>query len=602
MMKRYTYRKPDNLVDLFESAVERFGGNKLFGCKSADGKSLNWSTYREIGRRVDNLRAGLADLGVDKGDAVGLIANNRPEWAVAAFATYGRGAWFVPMYEAELTKTWHYIIADSGVKVLFVSNRDVYDKVKDFPKEIKTLEKIIIIDDDGTDSMSALEKTGSTSPVASTAPSAYDIAVLIYTSGTTGEPKGVLLSHGNLTQCAWSGYALFPDLDETSRSLSILPWAHSYGQSAELNNWLQFGGSIGFMESVDTLADDLALVKPTFLIAVPRVFNKIYSALWEKMRKEGGVKLKLFQAAVDTAKAHRELVEKGQSSLLIGLKLKVLDKLVFSKIRERFGGNLKGSLTASATMNPEIAHFFFDIGIPVYDCYGLTETSPAVSMNCPSAYRLGSVGKLVDQVEVVIDTSHVEPDAEDGEIIVYGPIVMQGYHNKPKATKAVMTDDGGFRTGDRGRLDKDGFLYITGRIKEQFKLENGKYVFPAEIEEDLKLLPFVENAMIFGEGKPHILCLIYPNVDYVRDMMKEKGITGDTKRINESPELEKMLAEQISTALRGKFGGYEIPKKFIYLEEDFTLENGMLTQTMKLKRRVVVDRYMGAIEKKYSRN
>jgi long-chain acyl-CoA synthetase len=599
MMKRYTYRKPDNLVDLFESAVERFGSNKLFGSKSADGQSLRWSSYREIGRRVDNLRAGLATLGVDAGDAVGLIANNRPEWAVAAFATYGRGAWFVPMYEAELTKTWHYIIADSRVKVLFVSTREVYEKVKVFPKEIKTLEKIILIDGEGEESMSALEKLGSASPIASTAPSAYDIAVLIYTSGTTGEPKGVLLSHGNLTQCAWSGYALFPELDEGARSLSILPWAHSYGQSAELNNWLQFGGSIGFMESVDTLADDLALVKPTFLIAVPRVFNKIYGALWEKMRKEGGLKLALFQAAVDTARTHRELEERGKSSLLVTLKLKVLDKLVFSKIRARFGGRLKGALTASATMNTEIAHFFFDIGIPVYDCYGLTETSPAVSMNCPSAYRLGSVGKLVDQVEVVIDNSLVEPDAKDGEIIVYGPIVMQGYHNKPEATKAVMTDDGGFRTGDRGRMDEEGYLYITGRIKEQFKLENGKYVFPAEIEEDLKLLPFVENAMIFGEGKPHILCLIYPNTDYVQELMKENGIKGDIKHINENPEIERLLSDQINSALRGKFGGYEIPKKFIYLEEDFTLENGMLTQTMKLKRRVVVDRYKGEIEDKY---
>ena len=598
-MRHYVYRKPDNLVELFETAVELFCHNRLFGVKSSDKKTLNWMTYKQVGDRADNLRAGLATLGIGWGDAVGIIANNSPDWAITSFASYGRAARFVPMYEAELVKIWQYIIADAEVKVLFVSKPAVYDKVKDFPKQIKTLQKIILIEGKGPGTMKELEEIGSMKPIPSVLPGPYDIAVLIYTSGTTGDPKGVLLSHGNLTHCAKSGFHIYPDLDQNACSLSILPWAHSYGQTAELYNWFQFGGSIGFMESVDTLIQDLALVQPTFLIAVPRVFNRIYNGLWTRMREEGGMKLKLFETAVETAKKKRVLTEQGVSDPVVNAKLAVLDKLVFAKIRERFGGRLKGALTASATMNPEIAHFFFDVGIPVYDCYGLTETSPAVTMNCPASYRLGSVGQTVERVKVVIDKSVVEPEAQDGEIIVYGPNVMQGYHNKPDDTKAVMTDDGGFRTGDRGKFDKDGFLFITGRIKEQYKLENGKYVFPAAIEEDIKLIPSVANALIYGEGKPYNVCLVYPDFAFLAGYAREHNLSDTPKEMASDIHIREYLINEINAALKGRYGGYEIPKKFIFLTEDFTLENGMLTQTMKVKRNVVVDRYRGDLEALY---
>jgi long-chain acyl-CoA synthetase len=272
---------------------------------------------------------------------------------------------------------------------------------------------------------------------------------------------------------------------------------------------------------------------------------------------------------------------------------------VFEKIRQRFGGRLEGALTGSATMNTEVAQFFFDIGIPVYDCYGLTETSPAVTMNCPASYRLGSVGQTVERVKVVIDKSVVEPEAQDGEIIVYGPNVMQGYHNKPDDTKAVMTDDGGFRTGDRGKFDKDGFLFITGRIKEQYKLENGKYVFPAAIEEDIKLMPSVANAFIYGEGKPYNVCLVYPDFSFLAGYAREHNIPDIPKEMASDSHIREYLINEINAALKGRYGGYEIPKKFIFLTEDFTLENGMLTQTMKVKRNVVVDRYRGDLEALY---
>ena len=484
--------------------------------------------------------------------------------------------------------------------MLFVSTPAIYEKVKDFPKNITTLEKIILIEGSGEDSMEALELIGAQRPVVSVQPSPYDTAVLIYTSGTTGDPKGVLLSHGNLTHCAKSGYHIYPELNSSARSLSILPWAHSYGQTAELYNWFQFGGSIGFMEKVSTLAKDMALVKPVFLIAVPRIFNKIYDGLWARMNAEGGIKKKLFVAAVETARKRRLLAEQGKSDALMNLKFALLDRLVFKKIRAAFGGCLKGALTASATMNPEIAHFFFDLGIPVYDCYGLTETSPACTMNCSAAYRLGSVGQPVERVKVVIDKSVVEEGAQDGEIVIYGPNVMQGYHNKPEETKAVMTPDGGFRTGDRGRIDVDGFLYMTGRIKEQYKLENGKYVFPAGIEEEIKLIPLVANAMIYGEGKPYNICLIYPDFEVLSRYAAAHQLPTDPEQLINLKEVQDHITNEILEYLKNKYGGYEIPKKFVFLHHDFTLENGMLTQTMKIRRAVVTKTYQQEIEEQYS--
>ncbi|MBT3225812.1 MAG: long-chain fatty acid--CoA ligase [Deltaproteobacteria bacterium] len=595
----FTYSKPDNLVELFEDAVTRFSDNNLFGIKNGNSSVLNWMTYKEVGRRVDNVRSGLAQLGVGKGDTVGFIGNNRPEWVLSSFATYGLGARFVPMYEAELLDVWKYIICDSEVKVLVVSKSSIYEQVKSFVDELSMLEKIIVVESEGLGSLTELERTGEDNPVPSVQPSPSDMAGLIYTSGTTGAPKGVLLSHGNLSSNAQAGYHLYPELDENSRSISILPWAHSYGQTAELHNYFQFGGSIGFMESVTTLAQDLQLIKPTFMIAVPRVFNKIYDQILAKMDDTGGMVKKLFQMAVETAQKKRNLAEINKSSLLVNLKFALLDKLVFSKIREQFGGCLRGALTASATMNIEIANFFYNVGIPVFDCYGLSETSPAVAMNNRENCRLGSVGKCVEHVHVKIDQSVVEAGAKDGEVIVYGPNIMQGYHNKPDETKAVMTVDGGFRTGDRGRLDSDGFLYITGRIKEQYKLENGKYVFPASIEEDIKLLPHVASAMVYGDGRRFNVCLVVPDYPVLEKFAREHNLPLDPKELALSKEVNNLIADEITLLLEGKYGGYEIPKRFKLLVDDFALENGMLTQTMKLKRQVVIDTYKIDIEELY---
>jgi long-chain acyl-CoA synthetase len=597
-MYPYELEKPDNLVEFLERSVAKYPDHPLFGTKNVSG-TYDWVTYREVGRRVDNLRGGLARQGIGKGDAVGLIANNRVEWAVAAFAAYGLGARFIPMYESELLHVWEYIITDSAVKVLLVSKQDIYDKIKNFTGKIPTLQKIFVIDATGPGTMTELESVGQENPMPSLHPNPDDIAVLIYTSGTTGDPKGVLLSHGNLTSNSHAGRKFYPELNENSRTLSILPWAHSFGQTAELYTMIQLGGSIGFMEKPTTIVSDMAQVRPTFLIAVPRVFNKIYDTLWSKMNEMGGFKKSLFVMGVESAKKRRELAKQGQSDFMTNLKFRIADQLVFHKIRDMFGGRMLGSMTGSAAMNKEISLFFFDMGIPLYDCYGMTETSPAITMNGSVAFKFGTVGRPIEKVKVVIDRSVVEEGAEDGEIICYGPNVMKGYHNKPEQTKEVMTTDGGVRTGDRGRLDEDGYLYITGRIKEQFKVENGKFVFPASLEEDICLVPAVQNAVIYGDNRPYTICLIVPDFFVLEKYAEKHNLPADIKTLIQRKDVQDMMANEITSSLKGKYGSYEIPKKFLFVTEIFTLENGMLTQTMKLKRRVVLTKYMDQIEALY---
>lgn len=595
----WTYEKPDNLVEWWMESERRFQDNVLFRMHGRGG-SLEAITYGEIGRRIALVRGGLARLGIGKGDAVGVISANRPEWAVLAFAAYGRRARFIPMYEQELPQTWRYIIGDGAVKFLLVSNEAIYEQVKDFPREIGTLEHIYIMEGQGENSLAALEREGEGHPVDPEIPHHDDIAVLIYTSGTIAEPKGVLLTHGNLTYCSKAGYKIYPELNEGSVAISMLPWAHSYALSAELNNWIQFGGSIGFMRDVSTLTEDIKRIKPHYLICVPRLFNKIYDGIQMQMSDAGGIKKKLFDAACAAARKKRELAGQGRMSRLTDLRVAILDRLVFSKIRAALGGRVVGSLTASAVMNREIAEFFNDVGVPIYDCYGLTEAAPAITMNSRGGWRIGSVGQVLEGQRVVIDRSAVEDGASDGEIIAYGPNIMKGYHNKPEQTAGVLMADGGLRTGDRGYLDAEGYLWITGRIKEQFKLLNGKYVFPAAIEEEIKLLPHVANAMIHGDGKPYNICLVVPDFEVAARWAAERGVSNLPGDLLANREFTEMIEGAIVRILTGTFGKYEIPRKFIFLEEDFTVENRMLTQTMKVKRRVVLNRYDEQIEALYA--
>ncbi len=585
MEEQWYSARPSNIVDLFEDTVKKFGSRKWIGTQNAEGE-YEWITYNEAAKRVENLRGGLAKIGVGKDDPVGVIINNSVEWAVIAFATFGLNARLIPMYEKELEKVWKYIIEDSAVKVLFVVNEEVHDKVKDLRGKLNTLEEIYIIRGDGEKSLAALEKLGAENPIPSVKPHWSDIAVLIYTSGTTGEPKGVLLSHGNFTSNVKAAHIGFPDVNEKDVSFAILPWAHSFGITAELFHGLLAGASLGLMETTDTLTEDLPKVKPTVLIAVPRIFNKVYAGIHAKLAAEGKGHL------LELAKSTAEKLRKGEKA---GFKDKLVTKIVFKKIRALFGGRLRYAITGSAVMNPEIGQFFIDVGIPTFDCYGLTETTPALTMNTPASNKLGSVGSAIKDCVVKIDKSRVGKDSEDGEITCFGPNIMQGYHNKPKQTADVIFEDPelgrGFRTGDRGRLDEDGFLYITGRFKEEYKLENGKYVHPASIEEELKLNNFIANCMVYGAGKIHNVGIIFPEELAVAAAAEKMGLSGDFKALVANKAIQDFISAEATKQLKGKFGGYEIPKSYMFVDEDFTLENQMLTQTMKLKRRNVLEKY-----------
>jgi long-chain acyl-CoA synthetase len=596
----YQLVKPDNIVEILEKSVAKFSQRPFLGTKNKTLQQYEWITFADLGKRVDNVRSGLSQLGIQKDDAVGIICNNSTDWAVCFFATSGLDARLVPMYEAELAQVWKYIINDAQIKVLFISKKEIYAKIKDVLSSIPTLKKVIVMEGDGPDTMADLEKKGAAKKVKSIYPDSSSICILIYTSGTTGDPKGVLLSQANITSNSHAAMACFPEMNENDRALSILPWAHVFGL-AELIIYCFLGGSIGFAESTTTIAADLALVKPTMLTAVPRVFNKVYDGLWTKMNEEGGLPKALFVMGVESAKKKRELAAQGKSSFSTNLKFKIADAIVFKKIRAKLGGRLKGSMTGSAMMNPEISHFFWDMGIPLYDAYGLTETSPGATMNRPTKYKIGSVGPAMGLGKIVIDKSVTGPDANDGEIIIYGPNVMQGYHNKLEATKAVMTPDGGFRTGDRGRLDEEGFLFITGRLKEQFKLENGKYVFPVAIEEDIKLNHYIENAMIYGEGHAFNVALIIPDFVALDKWAEKNNLPKDHSELLKKEETKKFLENEIVNQLKGAYGSYEIPKKFVFIDQTFSLENGMLTQTMKLKRRVVLEKYKDQIDASYAK-
>ena len=595
----YQLDKPDNLVEMLEDSIAIHGANEWFGVKNRD-NAYQWYTYKQVGTRIDNLRGGLASIGIGRGDTVGIISNNSVEWAVACYATYGRSARFVPMYEAELVSTWEYIIRDSSIKVLFVSKPEIYGKVRHLLDEGANLRHVILIEGDGTGSMAELERTGEDSPVASIIPSSEEIAGLIYTSGTTGDPKGVLLSHGNITSNIHAIIKCFHVLNETDRTLSFLPWAHSYGQVCELHSVMRLGASYGLAESPATIVNDLALIRPTLLISVPRIFNRVYDAIRAKMEQDGGLPRMLFNMGVSSGIKRRKLARAGKNSVLTNCAFAIADKLVFKKIRDKFGGRLRVALTGSAAINPKIAEFFSDVGVPIYEAFGMTEASPGVTTNTPDYNRSGSCGKAFDKVTLVIDRAGEDGDSNEGELIIYGPNVMKGYHNKPEETRRVMTDDGGLRTGDRAFIDEEGFMFITGRIKESFKLENGKYVFPAAIEAEIMMNKYVDQAMICGLNKPYTVCIIVPDFSILAAFAAGNDIPADNAGMVRSGRVISLLETEIRNQLAKKFGSYETPKRILILPEAFSVDNGMLTQSFKLKRKKVMEKYGADIEALYA--
>ena len=582
--------KFQTLVDIYHDAVKTFPDSPLFGTKRAG--DWQWMTYLEFGRQTDALRAGLAGLGLKNGDRVAIIANNRPEWATSAYACFGLGVAFVPMYEAQLAKDWEFIVKDCGAKALIVATDAIAEKCKPFLESIPGLEHIISLDPatKGTGQVKTYAALVATKEkVPTITPAVKDVACYIYTSGTTGNPKGVILSHGNIASNVSAIHDCFP-FTSMDRSLSFLPWAHSFGQTCELHGLLSMGASLAICDSVDKILDNLADAKPTVLFSVPRIFNKLYGAVQKQISTKPGIVQSMVKSSLKTRKKQRL----GQEvSLGEGLVLAVTDKVVFSKVRARFGGNLKYAFSGGAAISTDVAEFIDGLGITVYEGYGLTETSPITTANWPNNRKIGSVGRAIPGVKVSISTEQ--------EIVVHGPNVMLGYHNRKEENDAVYTTDGGFRTGDMGKIDGDGFLYITGRIKEQYKLENGKYVVPTPLEEQIKLSPYVLNAMVYGDNKPFNVALVVANVDAVTKWGTDNGVSErDADKLLANAKVRALFKAELDH-YGEKFKGFEGVKDFALIPEDFTTDNGMLTPSLKVKRRTVVETYQPLLDGLYAK-
>ena len=579
------------LVELWERSSEEHAARELFGTK-VQGK-WHWVSYAEFKVEVDALRAGLHSLGLRAGDRVALIAGNRREWAAAAYATFGLCATFVPMYEAQPLEDWAFILKDCEAKVLIVSSVEVLEKIQSIRSELPNLSQLIALDlpSDDLRSYQRLIESGKARPEAVHHPTPDQAACYIYTSGTTGDPKGVVLTHRNIASNVRAAAEIFP-LRATDRTLAFLPWAHAFGQTAELHMMFGVGAALGLNDEIPNLIQNLAEVKPTILIAVPRIFNRIYDGVNKQMSERPRLIQRLFRAGIRAATKKNA----GQAlSLGEGLTLAAADKLIFSKVRGRFGGRLRFSVSGSAALSREVAEFVDALGIAVYEGYGLTEASPVVSANCPDATRLGTVGRPLPRVRVEIDRS-ATGDEKNGEILVYGDNVMRGYHHRDEEERQMLMSDGGLRTGDMGFLDDDGYLHITGRIKEQYKLENGKFVVPSPLEEELKLSPYIANVTLFGLNRPFNVCLVVLDQAAVDKWAREKHL--EIKDPTNDQAVKELIGKELESRAQ-HFKSYEKPKAFQLILEDFTVENGLLTPSLKVRRKQVLDRYQASLEALY---
>ncbi len=582
----------DNLASMFARSVKHHAAQPLFGVPRPNG--WRWYSYAEVGELVDACRGGLAAAGVGHGDRVGLISTNSVWWAVTTYACYGLGAVIVPMYENEHPDTWRFVCRDAGVKHVVCARTSTAERLgsgwSSGPEP-----QLVVVDRPPSDdaSFEALLTRGRATPAETIAVDRADLASFIYTSGTTGEPKGVELSHDNICSNIAALHELLP-LTHHDRSLSFLPWAHSFGHTCELHTLVALGSSIALCDDVDKLLHHLAEVQPTVLVSVPRIFNRLYHRIGRNMQRRPPFVRKMFDRGVRLARKRRQ----GMLALNEAAQLAGIDRLVFSRIRGALGGRLHYAFSGGAALEPEVAELIDSVGITVYEGYGLTETSPVVTSNGPHGHRLGSAGKTIDGVRVHIDHTGREQERA-GEVIVYGPGLMRGYHGRADETAAVMTDDGGLRTGDLGYLDSEGFLYITGRIKEQYKLQNGKYVTPAPLEETLKLSPYINNLLIYGVGQDHNVALVVPDVDALSAWAEQRKLHfgGTAEMLSSQRVVAHILADIGERSTR--FRNFEYIKRIALIEQDFTIDNGMLTPTMKIRRRVIVDTYREQIESLY---
>ena len=584
--------EPTRLFDLLEYAKINHPFSNALNTKH-NGKWEALSTH-DYSKKANYISSSLINMGVNPGDKIAMISStNRSEWSIVDMGLTQIGAINVPLYPTITSRDYLYILNHSECKYCFVSDKEVFSKVSAIKDKVNSLENIYSFDQiDSCDNWIDLIKSGEEKLNISAIEKrkfdvkSDDLATIIYTSGTTGTPKGVMLSHNNIVSNVLSTSKRFPFETGKETALSFLPICHVF-ERVVLYSYLYNGIKVYFAESLETISENLKEVKPQIMTAVPRLLEKVYDKIYSKGEELKGLKQKLFYWAVDIALKYEPY---GKNGILYSLKLSIAKKLVFSKWKEALGGNLKLIASGSAPLQPRLARVFTAAGMTIVEGYGLTETSPAISMNDMrnGGLKIGTVGKLVDGVEVKI--------AEDGEILCKGANVMMGYYKESEKTKEVMSGDF-FHTGDIGIIDSDGFLKITDRKKEMFKTSGGKYIAPAVIEGEMKQSLFIEQIMVVGESQRMAAAIIQPNFDFIDNWMKEKNIVSND--LSKNPDLINAIQKDIDI-YNEKFGQWEKIKTFKLTPEAWTIENGLLTPTMKLKRKAIQLKYQHLIDRIYN--
>ena len=563
-------------------------------------------TWAQLGDRVWQLAAGLVDLGIRPEDRVSLASSTRIEWVLADYAIMAAGAATTTIYPTSISDDVAFIVDNSGSRVVIAEDAEQVGKLRQVREAIPEVMTVVVVDTDGVDlddwviSFEDLEARGAAllaaepgvvdARIDATGP--QSLATIIYTSGTTGRPKGVRLRHATWT---YQGAAIRSTGMLTPDDVHYLwlPLSHVFAKVLLLIS-TDVGMQTAVDGRIDKIVDNLGEVRPTFMAAAPRIFEKVYGKLSLGMQEEGGAKAKIFDFASATARQYSQAQSDGRRpGLLLGLKHKVADKLVFAKVRDRFGGRVRFFISGSAALNTDIAHWFNGAGLPILEGYGLTETSAAATVNRPYALRVGTVGWPNVQTEIKV--------AEDGEILVRGEHVMEGYHNNPEATAEVLTEDGWFHTGDIGEVDADGFVKITDRKKDLFKTSNGKYVAPSLVESTFKgLCPYVGQILVHGEGKHFVTALVTLDEEAIQPWAEANGLAGASyQEIVSSAQARDMVQSYVDELNKG-LNKWERVGKFTILGRDLSVEDGELTPSLKLRRKVVSDKFKGEIDGMYA--
>lgn len=589
--------RPTTLNQLLAYHHARYARPNQLNCK-VDG---HWRGYSsdEIGERVRRRALGLYSLGVRKGDTVGLLAENSPDWVMMDYAILACGAAGVPLYITQITQQIDYILKDAEVAVLIVSSQALFEKVK--PLILQAYIKYVVIfsafeTGEKIVTLEQLERAGAELDLQQ--PSLYDtlrnavkpddVATLMYTSGTTGTPKGVVLTHWNLTSNAIDGGADFEWSPATDVIFSFLPLTHIF-EKTMINMYLYNGVPVWFAESLEKIAENLLEVKPTIMSSVPRMLEKVYDRILLKGSQLTGVKKHLFDWSLELAKQFDPWVD---HSMVFRLKLTIARALVFSKWRAAVGGCIRFIVSGSAPLHPDLARVFIAAGLPIVQGYGLTETSPIVTVNRRDRNKLGSTGLPIDNVEVKI--------ADDGEILVRGPNVMKGFFKAPERTAEVFVD-GWFKTGDVGYLDSDGFLFITDRKKDLIKKSSGKFIAPGPLEAALRTSRYIEHAAVIGEARKFAIAILFPKFPNLHAWAKALNIpfTNNTELVN-NPHVQLLFEEEVNR-VNLDFNKWERIIKFIISDHELTIADGQLTPTMKLKRRIIEQQFRQQIDELYAR-